>query len=78
MLDFSDAPYQFFPAKPNRLLMALGKFVNRRFILPGPNHRVTQIDLCGEVETVRALAKSGKTTAVDRKSSIAQRSSADD
>lgn len=59
MLDFSDAPYQFFPAKPNRFLMALGKFVNRRFILKGKNHRITQFDLCGEIEKVKALNKSG-------------------
>ncbi len=59
MLDFSDAPYRFFEARPNRFLMGLGKFVNRRFILRGRNHRITQLDLCGEIGRVKSLVGSG-------------------
>ncbi|NNE92148.1 MAG: 1-acyl-sn-glycerol-3-phosphate acyltransferase [Verrucomicrobiales bacterium] len=60
MLDFSDAPYQFFPATPSRFCMALGKFVNRRLILPGKNHRISEIDLGGEVESFRELSREKK------------------
>jgi 1-acyl-sn-glycerol-3-phosphate acyltransferase len=45
MLDFSDKPYQFFPPLSNRLVIALAKAFNRRFVLPGHKHRITNIEL---------------------------------
>ena len=45
MLDFSDKPYQFFPPKPNSLVIAIAKQLNRRFVLPGKKHRIKQIEL---------------------------------
>lgn len=45
MLDFSDKPYQFFPPKPNWLVTAIVKQLNRRFVLPGRKHRIKEIQL---------------------------------
>ncbi|NIP97396.1 MAG: 1-acyl-sn-glycerol-3-phosphate acyltransferase [Akkermansiaceae bacterium] len=47
MLDFADLPYRFIPPKPNALVIALAKLVNRGIALPGRNHRLTGIDLHG-------------------------------
>ena len=58
MLDFSDAPYQFFPAKPKRSVQWLLKQANRRMFLPGPNHRIRQLELSGG-ERLQKLASSG-------------------
>ena len=43
MLEFSDASYQFFPSEPSPALIRLGRSLNRRFILPGKNHRIAEI-----------------------------------
>lgn len=56
MLDFCDQPYSFFEAKPNRLVMALSRTVNRFYSLGCPNHRVRDLQLAGEVEKMRELA----------------------
>lgn len=47
MLDFSDTPYEFFPAKPNRALIRVGQLVNRSFILPGKHHRIQSVEVRG-------------------------------
>ncbi len=47
MLDFSDKPYQFFPPAPRPLVIAIAKELNRRFVLPGPKHRIKRIELRG-------------------------------
>ncbi|MCB1236052.1 MAG: 1-acyl-sn-glycerol-3-phosphate acyltransferase [Verrucomicrobiae bacterium] len=60
MLDFSDAPYRYFPPKPSRALMWLGGQVNRRRLLPSPAHRVAEIRLEGEAERARELARRGE------------------
>lgn len=49
MLDFSDAPYRFFEARPSPPLIWLGREMNRRFILRGPNHRIDEIHVDGAV-----------------------------
>ena len=43
MLEFSDAPYRFFEAKPSAPLIRLGRELNRRVILPGKNHRIAEV-----------------------------------
>ena len=58
MLDFSDAPYQFFPARPKRPVQWFLKQANRRMFLPGPNHRIRQLELSGG-ERLQKLASSG-------------------
>ncbi len=58
MIEFSDAPYRFFEAKPSPPLIGFGRAVNRRLILPGANHRISEITLDGEMEMLReAMAK---------------------
>ena len=56
MLDFCDEPYCFFEAKPNRLVMAISRAVNRFYSLGNPNHRVSDLQLTGEVGRLRELA----------------------
>lgn len=60
MLDFSDAPYQFFPATPDPFVMWLCRQANRFRILPGRKHRVREIILDGALPRVRELADSGE------------------
>jgi 1-acyl-sn-glycerol-3-phosphate acyltransferase len=52
MLEFSDAPYAFYPAKPNRLFLRLGRCVNRHISLGSKIHRIRRI----EVEYAERLA----------------------
>lgn len=59
MLDFSDAPYQFFPAKPSRLVQRLCEQANRHIFLCGPNHKVMDLEISGG-EHLRKLAASGE------------------
>lgn len=58
MIEFSDAPYRFFEAKPSPMLIGLGRRLNRHAILRGPNHRISEITLGGETDMVReSMAK---------------------
>ena len=54
MLDFTDAPYRFYPAKPNPLVMWIGRWLNRRVFLPGDEHKVSGVEVSGAIETVQA------------------------
>ena len=53
MLEFSDAPYQFFPPNPSRPLIWLGRKANQHFILQGKGHRVSELVVQGETEALR-------------------------
>ncbi len=55
MLDFCDAPYSFFEPKPNRLVMAVSRAVNRYYSLGNANHRVRELQLSGQVDRLRDL-----------------------
>ncbi|MEM9479256.1 MAG: 1-acyl-sn-glycerol-3-phosphate acyltransferase [Verrucomicrobiota bacterium] len=57
MLDFKDAPYRFYPAKPNPLVMWIGRRLNRKFFLPGEENRVQGVEVSGALEAVRAIRK---------------------
>ena len=59
MLEFSDLPYEFVPFKPQPLMMALARTVNRIIALPGKNHRLTGIDLTGVEALVEARRETG-------------------
>jgi 1-acyl-sn-glycerol-3-phosphate acyltransferase len=59
MLEFSDAPYRFFEAKPSPPLIRLGRELNRRIILPGKNHRISEIVISGETDALREAKDSG-------------------
>lgn len=58
MLEFTDKPYKFFPPRPNRLVIKLTQWANHTFILPGANHRISELDIEGSGE-VRALITCG-------------------
>jgi hypothetical protein len=60
MLEFSDASYHFFPAEPSPFLIHLGRTMNRHFILPGKNHRITELRLEGESEAIREARDRGE------------------
>ena len=60
MLEFSDAPYQFFEAKPSVPLTWLGRTLNRHFILPGKNHRIREVTVDGEIEALKTAHKAGE------------------
>lgn len=60
MLEFSDASYRFFPAEPSPFLIRLGRTMNRHFILPGKNHRITELRLEGETEAIRETTERGQ------------------
>lgn len=57
MLDFTDAPYRFFPPAPSAPVIALCRWANRRFILPGANHRITGLTLSGATGPVAGLVR---------------------
>lgn len=59
MLEFSDAAYRFFPAEPSPTLIALGRSLNRAFILPGKNHRISELRIEGNTEAIREARRSG-------------------
>ncbi|MGJ8642822.1 MAG: lysophospholipid acyltransferase family protein [Luteolibacter sp.] len=59
MLEFSDAPYRFFEAKPSAPVIALGKFVNRNVFLKAPNHRVAEIRIGGATEALKECMGKG-------------------
>ncbi len=60
MLQFTDAPYEFYRAKPIRPLMWLGREVNRRRILGGANHRITHVEISGTEHVDEARELGGK------------------
>lgn len=60
MLDFSDAPYQFFPAKPSPFILSLARWGNRKFSLPGPEHRISEIHISGETAKLAEVQKDPK------------------
>ncbi|MDP4648196.1 MAG: 1-acyl-sn-glycerol-3-phosphate acyltransferase [Akkermansiaceae bacterium] len=59
MLEFSDAPYRFFEAKPSAPVIALGKFVNRAVFLKAPNHRVSEIQMGGAIAGLKECMAKG-------------------
>jgi hypothetical protein len=60
MLDFCDAPYRFFPARPSVFVMALCRFGNSHFGLPGKNHRVASVHVSGPADSVREIERRGE------------------
>ena len=60
VIQFSDAPYRFFEAKPSPFLIRCGRAMNRSFFLPGPNHRIREMVLEGEMEQVREAQAKGE------------------
>ena len=59
MLEFSDAPYRFFEARPSGPLIRLGRELNRRLILPGKNHLISDIVISGETGALKDCSKNG-------------------
>jgi 1-acyl-sn-glycerol-3-phosphate acyltransferase len=59
VLEFSDAPYRFFEARPSAPLIRLGRALNRHLFLPGPNHRIREISVDGELEALAEARGNG-------------------
>lgn len=60
MIQFSDAPYQFFEAKPSPILIRCGRALNGTFFLPGPNHRIREMRVDGATDEVREAKRKGE------------------
>ena len=48
MLEFTDAPYKFFPAKPNSFVLWLGRLLNQRRNLPSHRHLISEVEIRGK------------------------------
>lgn len=59
MLEFSDAPYRFFEARPSAPLIRLGRALNRHVFLPGPNHRIRDVSIDGKLDALAAAKRNG-------------------
>jgi formylglycine-generating enzyme required for sulfatase activity len=59
MLEFSDAGYRFFQARPSPFFIRVGRAINRHFILPGTNHLVKELQIEGETESLREARAHG-------------------
>lgn len=59
MLEFSDIPYRFFEARPSAPLILLGRALNRHVFLPGPNHRIREISVDGDLEALAEARRNG-------------------
>ncbi len=59
MLEFSDAPYRFFEARPSAPLIWLGRRLNRHVFLPGPNHRIREVTIDGELDALADAKRNG-------------------
>ena len=59
MLEFSDAPYRFFEARPSAPLIWLGRRLNRHAFLPGQNHRIRDLVISGETEALQEAKRNG-------------------
>ncbi|MEM7316320.1 MAG: 1-acyl-sn-glycerol-3-phosphate acyltransferase, partial [Planctomycetota bacterium] len=60
MLEFTDAPYEFFPAKPNSFLLWLGRLFNQRRNLPSHRHLISEFEIRGTDRLVEARRLGGK------------------
>ena len=60
MLEFSDAPYQFFEAQPSKPFIWLGRTVNQHLVVPGSNHLVKELLIHGETEGPRECMAKGE------------------
>ncbi|MFT5856585.1 MAG: hypothetical protein ACI8XO_003839 [Verrucomicrobiales bacterium] len=58
MLEFTDKPYQFFPPNPSPTVIRIAHWLNHQIILPGPNHRISELQIDGD-ERLRELIASG-------------------
>lgn len=59
VLEFSDAPYRFFEARPSAPLIRLGRALNRHVFLPGPNHRIREVTIDGELDSLAEAKGNG-------------------
>lgn len=59
VLEFSDAPYRFFEARPSAPLIRIGRALNRHVFLPGPNHRIRDLSMYGNIEALAEARGNG-------------------
>jgi hypothetical protein len=60
MLEFTDATYEFFPAKPNGFVLWLGRFLNRHRNLPSHRHLISNVEVRGQDRLAEARRLGGK------------------
>ncbi len=60
MLEFTDTPYQFYAARPSRLLIGLGRVVNGHWNLPSKRHLITDVAVEGMEHYDSARRVAGK------------------
>lgn len=59
MLEFSDAPYQFFEAKPSKPIIWLVRQINRLMVLSGKGHRIVDIEMNGAIDELQQVRDEG-------------------
>jgi hypothetical protein len=59
VLHFSDKTYEFYPSKPNQLVIWLARQVNRRISLPCKRHRIRKVEVSGGERLREACERPG-------------------
>ncbi|MAS94777.1 MAG: hypothetical protein CMO55_16380 [Verrucomicrobiales bacterium] len=59
MLEFSDAPYQFFEPQPSSPVIWLGRKVNQHFIVPRKNHLIQELRVEGALDEINEARTNG-------------------
>jgi len=59
MLNLYDRPFVYFPPKPNRFILFLGKVYNKYYYLPSFEHRVNSVK-CKGIDNIRNLTSNKK------------------
>jgi 1-acyl-sn-glycerol-3-phosphate acyltransferase len=59
MLNYYDRPFVYFPPKPNRFILSLGKLYNRYYYLKSHVHKVKSVDCVG-LDKIRQLTSDKK------------------
>lgn len=54
MLNFYDRPFVYFPPKPNKLILKLGRLYNRLYYMPGHKHMIKSVE-CEGADNIRQL-----------------------
>ncbi len=59
MLNLYDRPFVYFPPKPNKFILALGRVYNRYYYMPGHVHMVKSV-ICEGEDNIRKLASDNR------------------
>ena len=59
MLNLYDRPFVYFPPKPNKFILFIGKIYNKYYYLPGSEHKIKSVE-CKEADNILRLASDKK------------------